>query len=122
VSRARDELIARRAVLLARAAAEREEIAGIIERLSRPIALADRGLALVGKWKRGAPLAGAALGVAFAALAVVRPRSVATWAVSAVAAWRVTQAMRGITSRASGGANPRASAPVRPAAETEAIP
>ena len=121
MSRARDELLARRAGLLARAAAEREELAGILERLSRPVALADRGLALLGSWKRSVPFAAAGLGLAFAALAVVRPRSIATWAVSGVAAWRMVRALRRPAGRASGTANRIAAARVSAAAGTEAV-
>jgi len=78
----------RRALLVQRAAQERDELAATFEPWTRPLAMMDRGFAFLSSLSKSAPLLGPSLGLGFAALAVARPRSIAGWVHGALSAWR----------------------------------
>jgi hypothetical protein len=79
VSRGIDAIRDRRAVLLQRAASDREALGAAFEPWRRPLAFVDRGVGLYTTLKQNAPLLGVGLSVAAAALAVVRPPGIAGW-------------------------------------------
>lgn len=89
----------RRARLVERAAAERDELAALLERWSRPLAVVDRGLTFISSLRKSAPLLGVSIGVGLAALAIARPRSIAGWAQGGLAAWRALQSVTGLVRR-----------------------
>ena len=74
----------RRERLLARAAAQRDEVALLVGRLRGPLAIADRGVVAV-QYVREHP--GAVL-LAVAALVVLSPRRAFRWARRALLVWR----------------------------------
>ena len=78
----------RRARLVQRAAVERDELAALLERWSRPLAVVDRGLTFLSSLRKSAPLLGVSVGLGVAALAIARPRSIAGWLQGGLAAWR----------------------------------
>ena len=76
---------ARRARLVERAAAE------LSDRLAPwrgPLAAVDQGLSILHALKRSAPLIGAGLGAAMAAVAFVRPANISDWVRRGQALWR----------------------------------
>ena len=86
---ARSTLETRRAALAARAAAERDQIAGELAGWRAMLANADRGLEWVAAAKRVAPVAGVGAGLGLAALAMARPRLIAGVLGGGFALWRI---------------------------------
>jgi hypothetical protein len=79
-----DQIHARRDRLLAKAAAQREEVALLLAPLHAPLAVADKGLT-VAAYLREHP---SIVVVAVAALIVLSPKRAFRWARRAFAAWR----------------------------------
>jgi hypothetical protein len=86
---ARAALDARREVLEARAAAERDAISAELEGWQRTLAGADRGLNWIAALRRYVPVAGVGAGLGLTALALARPRLVAGAFAGGLALWRV---------------------------------
>ena len=86
----------RRARLVERAAMERDELAALLERWSRPLAVVDRGLTFFSALRKRAPLLGVSVGLGLAALAIARPRSIAGWAQGGLAAWKAVRSFSGL--------------------------
>ena len=84
---------ARRALLVERAAIERDELADRIAPWQKPLTAVDQGLALLAALKRNAPLLGAGLGAGMAALAFVRPATIGGWFRGGQALWRALTEM-----------------------------
>lgn len=70
MSRARQALHARREALLARSAAQRDELFHALEPFRRPLAWVDRGVSLLRTARRHAPGMGVGLGIGLAALLI----------------------------------------------------
>lgn len=87
----RAEILARRASLLERAEADRVRVAEAYEPWRTPIAVVDRGLALISFVRRTAPLLGLGFGITAAALAVIRPPRIGDWARKGLQAARFAQ-------------------------------
>jgi len=79
---------ARRARLVERAAAERDELSDRLAPWRGPLAAVDQGLSILHALKRSAPLIGAGLGAAMAAVAFVRPANISDWVRRGQALWR----------------------------------
>ena len=77
MSRGRKALHARRAALLARSAAQRDQVFRSLEAFRRPLAWVDGGLSLLRGARRHAPTLGAGLGVGLAALLLPGTRGMA---------------------------------------------
>jgi hypothetical protein len=84
VNRRLAEIRARRELLLARSAVQREALALLVQRLRAPLELADQGFRIV-RYAREHP--GAVL-LAVAALAALSPKRAFRWARRAVLFWR----------------------------------
>ena len=80
----------KREVLLARCAAQRDDLAMLARQLSGPLKIADGAIAGV-RYLRDHPLA---LGALTALLAASRGRSAWTWAQRGLLAWRAYRALR----------------------------
>jgi hypothetical protein len=78
------QIHARQERLVAKAAAQREEVALLLAPWQAPLAIADRGMA-VAAYVRGHP---EFVLIAVAALAVLSPKRAYRWARRAFAAWR----------------------------------
>ena len=79
--------------LIARCAAQRDELAALTIQLDGPIRIADRGIAAV-HYLRNHPVA---LGGVVAVLTVVQRRNLWTWARRGFVAWRAYRAFRAAT-------------------------
>ena len=94
-----EEIRARRAELLARAAVERERISVQLRTWEAPLALLDRGLAVVRSLRANPQwlIAGALV------LAVLRPRRAFAWARNGLIAWRtwrwISSSLRSLAAR-----------------------
>jgi len=91
VSKGLEAIRAQRARLVQRAAVERDELASLLERWCRPLAVVDRGLTFLSSLRKSAPLLGVSVGLGVAALAIARPRSIAGWLQGGLAAWRAVR-------------------------------
>ena len=91
MSKGLEAIRAQRARLVQRAAVERDELASLLERWSRPLAVVDRGLTFLSSLRKSAPLLGVSVGLGVAALAIARPRSIAGWLQGGLAAWRAVR-------------------------------
>jgi hypothetical protein len=89
-------VLERRARLGDRAAAERDGLADTLREWERPLAIADRGLALVRTVRKHARVVGVVLGVVSTVLAIVRPRSISGVVRMGQSAWRVLGVVRGL--------------------------
>jgi hypothetical protein len=89
-------LLARRAGLVERAAAERERLADTLRGWEKPLAIADRGLAIVRAVKKHARVAGVVLGIVATVLAVARPRILSDGLKKGLGAWRLLGVVRGL--------------------------
>ena len=94
-----DDIRARRAELLARAAVERERISVQLRRWEAPLAFVDSGMAAVRNIRRNPQWLFAAALV----LAVLRPRRAIAWARNGLIVWRawrwVANSLRGLSAR-----------------------
>ena len=84
MSRQLDALRARRELLLARSAVERDALALLVQRWRAPLELADRGVRVV-RYAREHP---GALLAAAAVLVALAPKRALRWAGFALSAWR----------------------------------
>ena len=82
------ELLLQRERLLARCAAQRDDLAVLAQRLDGPLRLADRGIVGV-RYMRAHPLA---LGAVVGLVAVMRRRSLWKWAQRGFIGWRAYRA------------------------------
>ena len=103
MSRRREAIRERRALLLERVALERDELAGLLDPWMKALRAVDRGVALVRTLKQTGSLLGIVVGVAMAALAFIRPPSIGGWLEAARAGWRLIGSVR----RASAGTSSR---------------
>lgn len=78
------QIHARRERLIARSAAQRDEMALLLAPLAGPLALADRGVALV-HYVRAHP---GVLAIAVVVFAILSPKRAFRWSRRALAAWR----------------------------------
>jgi hypothetical protein len=92
VNRRLAEIHARRELLLARSAVQRDALALLVERWHTPLELADRGYRVV-QYARGHP---GVLLAAVAALVALAPKRALRWTGSAMAAWRAYRSAVGI--------------------------
>lgn len=83
------DLERKRELLVARCAAQRDELESLVRRFERPLAVADRGLAAV-RYLRDRPLL---IGALTAAVVAARGRGLAKWAKLGVTAWRAYRAL-----------------------------
>ena len=81
-------MMQKREKLLALCAAQRDDLAVVTQQLEGPLKIADRGLAAA-RYLRRHPVA---LGLAVAAVAVIRRRGLLTWAQRGLVAWRAYRA------------------------------
>lgn len=86
-------LLARRARLVERAAHERDELAVLFEPWERPLRAIDRTVSIFRALK-GSPVLRIGVGVAMAALAFIRPRSIFGWVVGGQTIWKVISRFR----------------------------
>jgi hypothetical protein len=84
VNRRLAEIHARRELLLARSAVQRDTLALLTERWHAPLELADRGYRVV-RYARGHP---GALLLAVALIVALAPKRALRWAGTAIAVWR----------------------------------
>lgn len=93
MSRARDAVLARRAALVARAGAQRDELAVALEPWRKALGTADRALAWFRTVGRNAPLLGVGVAVlgAFAA-----SRGGMAWVRRGQEAWRIGRSVLGL--------------------------
>ncbi len=89
------EIRARRELLLARSAVQRDALALLVERARAPIELADRGFRIV---QYAREHAGAVL-LAVAVFAALSPKRALRWAGAAMAIWRGYRSARGVIGR-----------------------
>lgn len=83
------EIYARRARLVARAAAERDELAGHIRHWEGAWAMGRRGFAIANTLVKRSPLLGTLLGVGVTALVTTKPGLAATLMRALPIAWRL---------------------------------
>ena len=83
------DLERRRDLLVARCAAQRDELEALTQRVERPLAVADRGVAVV-RYFRERPLA---IGALTAVLVATRGRGLARWTKLGLTAWRAYRAL-----------------------------
>jgi len=93
MSRARDAVLARRAALVARSDAQRDELAIAVEPWRRALGTADRALAWFHAARRNAPLLGVGVGI-LGALATSRGGM--AWVRRGQTAWRIGSSILGL--------------------------
>jgi len=93
------QIRAKRALLLARAAVERERLSVQLQAWEAPLALADKGFAAARYVRRHPQWIVAAVVL----LAILRPRRALSWARNGLIAWRawrwISQSLRGLAIR-----------------------
>ena len=93
MSKAGENLHAKRARLVARAALERDEIAAAFEAWRGPLAIVDGVVTFMRGVRRHARLIGVGATVAAAAMAIARPSSLGRWLSSGREAWRIASTL-----------------------------
>jgi hypothetical protein len=93
VSKAHEELLVKRARLVARAARERDQVADFFEAWRGPLAVVDGVVMFMRGLRRHARLIGVGATVAGAALAIARPVSIGRWLSGGHVVWRLARAL-----------------------------
>ena len=111
MSRGRAAVLERRQRLVEQAGRERDELSRLADPWRKPLSVVDRGLAIARGIRRTAPVLGLGVGVAMAALAILRPRGLGEWVRRGREAWQALDAGRRALARRGAGEAPAATGP-----------